>query len=120
MKRTPLTRRTPVKKRNAKRKASEWARAYGSKERVAWVARQPCAICGYCVCENAHTTTGGMGRKADADHIVPLCADHHRELHQHGQATFEATYGIRLESVAKNTALAFRAYALHHRDQPEG
>lgn len=120
MKRTPLTRRTPVKKRNAKRKASEWARAYGSKERVEWIKRQPCAVCGYPVSDNVHTRTGGVSRKSDAEHIAPLCRAHHRELHQHGQATFEATYGIRLESVAVNTALAFRAYALHRTAQPEG
>lgn len=119
MKRTPLTRKTPVRTRNPKRHKAEWTRAYGSKERVEWVKHQPCCVCGYCVCENAHTTTGGVGRKADADHIVPLCRAHHRELHQHGQATFEATYGIRLESVAVNTALAYRAYALHRMAQPE-
>lgn len=120
MKRTPLTRKTPVRKRNAKRKASEWARAYGSEERVEWVQRQPCAICGYPVCQNCHIGTGGIGRKADADHIAPLCSDHHRELHQHGQQTFEATYGIRLDAVARNTALAYRAFALHRMAQREG
>lgn len=69
---------------------------------------QPCCVCGYPVSENAHYDTGGMGRKADADHIVPLCRAHHRELHQQGIATFELSYGISLASVAVNTDLAWR------------
>lgn len=35
-----LARRKPVKKVNAQRRASEFARAYGSTERVEWVKTQ--------------------------------------------------------------------------------
>jgi len=63
-------------------------RIYGSKERRRWIKSLPCLAC--CLvspifaladkwsCENAHVVTGGMGRKADASHIVPLCRTHHR------------------------------------------
>ncbi len=68
-------RRTRVKPRNAKRKASEMERAYGPPERREFVKAMPCAACrvvGYS--ENAHLLgNGGMSRKADADTVGPLC-----------------------------------------------
>ncbi len=79
----PPERRTRVKPRNAKRKASEFARCYGSKERVAWIRSLPCIICELRSTpqvgpsDNAHVTGDGMGRKADARFIVPLCRMHH-------------------------------------------
>ena len=91
MKRTPLPkrrtpiRRAPVRKVNPKRKASEWARCYGSKARVRFVAWLPCACgCGLRPCENAHIGTGGMGRKGDYDTVVPLTPECHRRVHQSG------------------------------------
>ena len=78
---TPLPRstkrltRSPVKRVNAARKAREFARTYGSKERVAFVKSLPCAICsviGYS--ENAHVHgKSGLGRKGDYITILPLC-----------------------------------------------
>ena len=41
-----------------------------------------------------------MGRKADADTLVPLCREHHGELHQHGAKTFEAHWGLDLNASA--------------------
>lgn len=81
-----LARTTPMKKANRKRRQSEFARAYGSRARVAWVKSRPCALLGFAgawLCdgeiENAHTHTDGMGRKADYQFIAPLCRKHHRE-----------------------------------------
>ena len=87
---TPLRRRTPVKRANRARKASEFARTYHSKERVAFVKSLPCCVCFYShdPSDNAHIKTGGTGRKADAKYIVPLCRTCHRKLHQMGQGTF--------------------------------
>jgi hypothetical protein len=85
--------RAPIKKRNDSRKAKEWARAYESPERVEWIKALPCVVCGKRPSENAHTVTGGMSRKANADTIVPLCKAHHRELHKAGRRTFEAKHG---------------------------
>lgn len=73
-----------VKRKNVKRSKREWERAYGSKQRVEWVKSQPCVACWKTPCENAHIVTGGMGRKADYDQIVPLCRYHHRVLHNEG------------------------------------
>ena len=58
--------RTPIKRVNRKRKASEFARCYGSKARVEWVKQQPSVVSGARPCVNAHVRNGGAGRKADA------------------------------------------------------
>ncbi len=93
---TPLQRGTkPIKRsriKPKKRSASEFARIYGSRARVAWVKSLPCCYCAalhtlFAIVakgdsHNAHTVTGGMGRKAGYDTIVPLCAEHHRRYDQ--------------------------------------
>ena len=71
-----LARHVRVRVRNPKRHASNWKRAYGSAARVSWVKDQPCVACGGEPpprCVNAHTRTGGRGRKADAATVIPLC-----------------------------------------------
>jgi hypothetical protein len=89
VKRTPLkrTKRLTAKRKpkaNKGRTAIEFQRIYGSKRRVEFVKNLPCIICAKKPCENAHTTSGGMGRKADYTSIVPLCQAHHRLQHQKG------------------------------------
>ncbi len=114
-KRAPTPRRylqhstTPVKKVNRKRKVSEFARAYGSAARVAWVRGLPCVLsawgtCGrHMQCDNAHIIGGGAGRKADAQFIVPLCSLHHASLHRRGRQLFEAVYLVDLFKLAADT-----------------
>lgn len=94
-----------------KRKPSEFARIYGSPARVRFVARLGCVVCGRTPAENAHTESGGMGRKADADTIVPLCGFHHRELHFWGADTFADCYevNLRLEALATDELWKARA-----------
>jgi len=109
----PMRRSTkPMKKRNPKRRKNEFARTYHSRERVAWVKEQPCAVNGAVACgiifnryptENAHIKGGGGGRKSDARFIVPLCSAHHRWLHIHGKAKFEADYHVDLDEAAAET-----------------
>lgn len=90
--RTPIGRKTVPKKKNVKRRQSEFARCYHSKERVAWVKSLPCVICAglspFIAAvtgprDNAHTESGGAGRKAGYETIVPLCRNHHRRLDEH-------------------------------------
>ncbi len=81
---TTPTRRSPIKTK--KRKPSEFSRIYGSKARVAWVKSLECWWRGpTCQGEihNAHTITGGMGRKAGYTTILPLCARHHDRFERH-------------------------------------
>lgn len=76
-----------------KNMTKDFARVYGSEARVDWIRGLPCLGCGRGPCENAHTATGGMGRKAGAETIVPLCQMCHHVLHQHGVTTFERNHG---------------------------
>ena len=72
---------------NRKRKAKNWARAYGSKSFVQWIRRLPCWACNYAgpsPRQSAHTVSGGMGRKADANTIIALCNVCHAKQHQSG------------------------------------
>lgn len=64
---------------NRERRKAETERAYGPPERRAWVKTLPCIVCGETPSDNAHIEGGGMGRKADADRIVPLCRRHHTD-----------------------------------------
>jgi hypothetical protein len=86
---TPLKRGGRLKPVNRKRRTSEFARCYHSKERVAFVKSLPCACCTDRLtgCDNAHTRNGGAGRKGDYTTIVPLCRGArgcHRLHHDHG------------------------------------
>lgn len=90
MKRTPLKRKTALKAKTrprAKPRSNlEFQRVYGSKRRVEFIKHLPCAVCGKTPCENAHTKSGGMGRKADYTTIVPLCRKCHATQHAKGWA----------------------------------
>jgi hypothetical protein len=128
MKKTPLRRGKPVSKKAAKpkrgakasakrrrqKKVNEWARAYGSRERVLFVKTLPCRVrvCRERPSENAHSKTGGTGRKADADTILPLCRAHHRELHRCGVKTFSERHLLDLAACAEWTEDAWRRYCV--------
>ena len=115
----PIARKTRVKPTNATRRATAFVRAYGSKERVEFVQALPCYVCGAIPSENAHTETGGMGRKADAHTVIPLCPTHHRRLHANGIRYFETWYGITLAHAAAITDARYEQYvAAHHKPQP--
>lgn len=98
---------------NAKRRAENFARAYGSEERLFYVSA--CLACVVPSCtwngynDNAHVETGGTGRKADADKVVSACNRHHREMHR-GQETFELTYGVDLQQCAAETQERWTLY----------
>ncbi len=58
-----------------------------SKEHLAFVARQPCLICGRTPAQAHHlrfAQARAMGRKVSDEYVVPLCNIHHFELHQTG------------------------------------
>lgn len=91
----------PMKKKNAKRRQSEFARTYGGRERVEWIKSQPCAVSGVRGdIENVHTRGGGAGRKADAAFVIPLSRELHRQLHRLGKASFEAKWNVDLDAIA--------------------
>jgi len=97
------------------KKKSEWARVYGSPERVRWVAQLNCVACGELPCQNAHVKNGGMGRKADARWIVPMCPGCHREHHA-GAKTFQKKYGLNLLEKAEEIEQRWQRHKAGHTD----
>ena len=101
-----------MKRANPARRAKEWARAYGSLERVYYISNHLACSVDYCFSRdivNAHTETGGAGRKADAETVIPLCNLHHAEYHK-GAKTFVARYGIDLFGYAADTEMFWQLY----------
>ncbi len=94
-----------------KRSPEETLRIYGTEERRDAVKAMPCVVpsCYRTPSENSHLVNGGMGRKADADTIVPMCAHHHRtgtnSFHNLGSVrAFDAMHGTDLWATAKRVA----------------
>ena len=82
-----IARHVRIAARNVKRHKTEWARAYHSAARVAFVKSLPCAFTGedgYPLRENAHTVSGGMGRKGPYTSIIPATREVHRLAHRKG------------------------------------
>jgi hypothetical protein len=58
-----------------------------SKAHLAFVAAQPCLVCQRSPCDAHHLKFAqprSLGRKVSDEFTVPLCRDHHHELHRHG------------------------------------
>ena len=107
MKRTPLQRGTRIKPRNAKRKKSEWARAYHSEAFVRFTKAAPCAADGRGPCDAAHTENGGAGRKGDWTTIIPLCSGIngcHAKQHREGWGAIEMSEEERRRAIVNHQA----------------
>lgn len=72
---------------------------------LAFVASRPCLICGRNRAHAHHLKFAqptALGRKVSDEFTVPLCAVHHRELHQHGdERVWWAAHGIDALEVAE-------------------
>jgi hypothetical protein len=58
-----------------------------NKAHLAFVAAQPCLVCQRSPCDAHHLKFAEprtLGRKVSDEFTVPLCRDHHHELHRHG------------------------------------
>src|ERR1700694_962045 len=57
-----------------------------NKAHLAFVAAQPCLVCQRSPCDAHHLKFAqprALGRKVNDEFTVPLCRDHHHELHRH-------------------------------------
>lgn len=76
-----------------------------SKAHLAFVAAQPCLICQRTPCDAHHLKFAqpkALGRKVSDEFTVPLCRDHHHELHRHGnEAAWWANLKLAPLEVAK-------------------
>ena len=58
-----------------------------NKAHLAFVGAQPCLVCKRCPCDAHHLKFAqprALGRKVSDEFTVPLCREHHNELHRHG------------------------------------
>ena len=100
-----------VRKRNPERRASEFARCYGSEARVAAMKMRPCDACGWppdMIAYNdcAHVKGGGAGRKAGWQETLTLCRFCHRKFHEVGSVqAFDRAMGTDLRAVAARLAV---------------
>jgi hypothetical protein len=76
-----------------------------SKRHLAFVAAQPCLVRKRRPCDAHHLKFAqprSLGRKVSDEFTVPLCRNHHEELHRHGnEATWWANVQIAPTAVAK-------------------
>jgi hypothetical protein len=58
-----------------------------NKAHLAFVSSQPCVVCQRSPCDAHHLKFAqprSLGRKVSDEFTVPLCREHHQELHRHG------------------------------------
>lgn len=55
---------------------------------LAEIRTQPCAVCGLVPCDAHHIRSRGAGGDDTADNLMPLCRDHHQEVHRVGWYEF--------------------------------
>lgn len=98
MKRTALARRTPLRPVNSKRRAKLRAEQFGPLAR--WLVGMPCCVPG-CLRYSGpphHVKTRGAGG-AERDQ-VPICQEHHEDIHSLGKTSFERLYELNLTELA--------------------
>lgn len=59
-----------------------------------YIRSQRCYICQRSPSEPHHVETGGMGMKGSDFSALPLCREHHREIHDMGKARFWRQYFV--------------------------
>ena len=59
--------------------STKYSRRKRYPEYMAWIAEQPCCICGAWPVEVAHVGARGMSQKCSDLETLPLCVAHHRE-----------------------------------------
>ena len=76
-----------------------------NKAHLAFVAAQPCIVCRRSPCDAHHLKFAqprSLGRKVSDEFTVPLCRDHHLQLHRHGnEAAWWANLKIAPQEMAK-------------------
>lgn len=79
-----------------------------------FVRSRPCVLESLHECrgpvEVAHVKSRGSGGP-DYDNVVPLCMEHHRELHRIGRKSWEFKHQFRLPPVARLITAAYLKHA---------
>lgn len=86
-------------------KAKKPDKRFRSPSHLKFVREHSCCVCGATFrIEAAHVRTGtdgGMGMKSGDYWVISLCATHHSEQHNIGEALFEKKHGIDMKSLAR-------------------
>jgi hypothetical protein len=101
------------------------------KDHLQFVRSQPCLVCGRQPCDPHHLRFAqprALGLKVSDELTVPLCRDHHRQLHQAGNElawwhdvdinALEIAKGLWIESRAKLYQVATQAHQLQAPKEP--
>ncbi len=114
--RTPLKRSGGLKRKarlpraNAQRAAKRRADAFGPQ--AEWCRKAPCCACSSIGVVLSFGKAEAFAIQSDPHHVrsrgaggtdkdcVPLCREHHQEVHRIGRDTFDAKHGISLRKVA--------------------
>ena len=102
-------------KRDKESERAEWERQYHSEERCEWTTRQPSVLSGKGPCVNAHVSPrrglpSGTSRKADYRWIVPVTQEEHQLMHDKGEGTVGAKFGVYLPGKAAGHQAAWLRY----------
>jgi hypothetical protein len=93
-----------------------------SKAHLAFVASHPCTICQRKPCDAHHLKFAqprALGRKVSDEFTVPLCRDHHNELHRHGnEAAWWANLNIAPINIAKELWQTSPVHGRNNRSSP--
>lgn len=112
MKRTPLKRKTRLRRQNPERAKRRKAEQFGPQSRLARLMLCVVPTCSRTPCQAAHGLSRGAGGK-DCD-VAPLCSKHHREQHDVGIETFQARRNVNLRLVADELAVQVAALLVSH------
>ena len=98
MKRTPLKRKTYLRRVNRQRRKKLYEIQFGDYAQI--IRGMGCCLehCRFVPADPAHVKSRGAGgTKTD---LVPLCHEHHRQQHQWGILKFQHVYKIDLAEIA--------------------
>lgn len=87
-----------------------------SKAHLVFVASQPCLVCQRAPCDAHHlkfAQARALGRKVSDEFTVPLCRDHHMQLHQNGN---EAAWWANLKIAPMENARALWCESLRQEE----
>jgi hypothetical protein len=90
-----------------------------NKAHLAFVAAQPCLVCQRSPCDAHHLKFAqprSLGRKVSDEFTVPLCRDHHHQLHRHGN---EMAWWANLQIAPIKAANALWAATLQAGTEPK-
>ena len=85
-----------------------------NKAHLLFVASQPCLVCRRSPCDAHHIKFAeprALGRKVSDEYTVPLCRDHHQQLHRHGN---EASWWSNVQTNPLEVALDLRTQSSHN------